>query len=89
MRALHSVREEYIVIGSWFDLTDSYHTAVDLMCMNARTIRHDHIKAHARVLYIDMSSAFNTLQPHLLFKKMISEFKDANPIRFAHQEDTQ
>ena len=28
-----------------------------------------------RVLYLDMSSAFNTLQPHLLFKKLISEFK--------------
>ena len=26
-------------------------------------------KTHARVLYLDMSSAFNTLQPHLLFKK--------------------
>ena len=32
-------------------------------------------KTHAIVLYLDMSSAFNTLQPHLLFKKLISEFK--------------
>ena len=32
-------------------------------------------KTHARVLYLDMSSAFNTLQPHLLFKKLISKFK--------------
>ena len=31
-------------------------------------------KTHARVLYLDMSSPFNTLQPHL-FKKLISEFK--------------
>ena len=30
-------------------------------------------KTHARVLYLDMSSAFNMLQPHLLFKKYISE----------------
>ena len=29
----------------------------------------DDTKTHARVLYLDMSSAFNTLQPHLLFKK--------------------
>ena len=29
--------------------------------------------SHARVLYLDISSAFNTLQPHLLFKKLISE----------------
>ena len=29
-------------------------------------------KTHARVLCMDMSSAFNTLQPHLLFKKCIS-----------------
>ena len=34
----------------------------------------ENAKAHARVLYLDMSSAFNTLQPHLLFQKMISEF---------------
>ena len=34
----------------------------------------ENAKAPARVLYIDMSSAFNTLQPHLLFQKMISEF---------------
>ena len=32
-------------------------------------------KTHARVLYLDMSFAFNTLQPHLLFKRLISEFK--------------
>ena len=33
-------------------------------------------KTHAsRVLYLDISSAFNTLQPHLLFKKLTSEFK--------------
>ena len=32
-------------------------------------------KPHVRVLYMDMSYAFNTLQPHLLFKKFISEFK--------------
>ena len=32
-------------------------------------------KTHARVLYLDMSSAFSTLQPHLLFKKLIFEFK--------------
>ena len=30
---------------------------------------------HARVLYLDMGSALNTLQPHLLLKKLISEFK--------------
>ena len=26
-------------------------------------------KTHARVLYLDLSSPFNTLQPHLLFPK--------------------
>ena len=31
-------------------------------------------KTHARVLYIDFSSAFNTLQPHLLTQKLISRF---------------
>ena len=34
----------------------------------------DDAKTNARVLYLDMSSTFNTLQPHL-FKKLISEFK--------------
>ena len=32
-------------------------------------------KTHARVLYLEMSYVLNTLQPHLLFKKLISEFK--------------
>ena len=32
-------------------------------------------KTHARVLDLDMCSAFNTVQSHLLFKKLISEFK--------------
>ena len=32
-------------------------------------------KRHARVLYLDMNSAFNTLQSHLWVKKYISEFK--------------
>ena len=32
-------------------------------------------KTHARVLCLDLSSAFNTLQPHLLFKKIISLIK--------------
>ena len=34
----------------------------------------ENAKAYARVVYIDMSYAFNTLLPHLLFHKMISEF---------------
>ena len=33
-------------------------------------------QTHARVVYLDMSSAFNTLQPNLLFKN-ISDFKRA------------
>ena len=32
-------------------------------------------KSHARVLYLDLTSAFNRLQPQLLFKILISEFK--------------
>ena len=35
----------------------------------------DEARTHARVFYMDVSSAFNALQPHLLFKKLISEFK--------------
>ena len=32
-------------------------------------------KTHVRVLYLDMSAAFNTLQRHLLLKKLISKLK--------------
>jgi len=32
-------------------------------------------QTHARVFYLDMSSAFKTLQPRLLLNKYISEFK--------------
>ena len=34
----------------------------------------ENAKAHARVLHLDTRLAFNTLQPHLLFLNMISEF---------------
>ena len=34
----------------------------------------DDAKTHVRVICLDMSSAFNTLQPHMLFKTLISEF---------------
>lgn len=32
-------------------------------------------KNHARLLFVDFSSAFNTLQPHLLVQKLIDEFE--------------
>ena len=32
-------------------------------------------KTHARVIYLDMSCVVYTLQPRLLFKKLISKFK--------------
>lgn len=36
------------------------------------TLKHlEDPKAYARLLFIDFSSAFNTLQPHLLLQKMI------------------
>lgn len=38
--------------------------------------RHlDGAKAHARLLIIDFSSAFNTIQPHLLVDKLLNQFK--------------
>ncbi len=32
-------------------------------------------KTHVTLLFVDFSSAFNTIQPHVLIKKLISEFK--------------
>ena len=38
-------------------------------------LRHlEKAKTDARVFYLDMSSTFNILQSHLLFKKLTSEF---------------
>ena len=31
-------------------------------------------KTHARVLFVDFSSAFNTIQPHILTSKLLSHF---------------
>lgn len=31
-------------------------------------------RAHARLLFIDLSSAFNTIQPHLLAERLINDF---------------
>ena len=37
--------------------------------------RHlDKPQAHARLLFADFSSAFNLMQPHLLLKRLISDF---------------
>ena len=33
------------------------------------------VKTHARLLFIDFSSAFNTIQPHILAQKLIDDFK--------------
>lgn len=32
-------------------------------------------QAHARLLFTDFSSAFKTLQPHLLIERLVSELK--------------
>ncbi len=32
-------------------------------------------KTHVRLLFVDFSSVFNTIQPHVLVNKLISEFK--------------
>ena len=44
-------------------------------------LAHTHLekdKAHAIILFVDFSSAFNTLQPHLLLKRLLSDF-ELNP----------
>ncbi len=39
-------------------------------------IRHLEGKgSHARVLFVDFSSAFNTIQPHVLIGRLLEEFK--------------
>ena len=43
--------------------------AVDTL-INYELCHPEEANTHAIVLYLDMSSAFNTLQFHLLFKKM-------------------
>ena len=32
------------------------------------------VKTHARLLFVDFSSAFNTIQPHVLVEKLINSF---------------
>ncbi len=32
-------------------------------------------KTHVRLLFVDFSSAFNSIQPHVLVNQLISEFK--------------
>jgi hypothetical protein len=37
-------------------------------------------KAHARLIFADFSSAFNTMQPHILVKKLIDDFNLPNQL---------
>ena len=37
-------------------------------------------KAHARILFADFSSAFNTVQPHILVQRLISDFNLAHQL---------
>ncbi len=41
------------------------------------------IKTHARLLFLDFSSAFNTIQPHILVNKLLSDFNlDAGLVKW-------
>jgi hypothetical protein len=37
-------------------------------------------KAHARILFADFSSAFNTIQPHILVQRLLSDFNVAHQL---------
>jgi hypothetical protein len=57
----------------------------------ALTLQHtlnshlDNPNTHARVLFVDFSSAFNTIQPHLLMKKLIDMNVNSNLILWIHR----
>lgn len=46
-----------------------------ILCLLNLVYKHlEQPKSCARLLFIDFSSAFNTIQPHLLIEKLISHF---------------
>ena len=49
-------------------------------------LAHTHLekdKAHAIILFVDFSSAFNTLQPHLLLNRLLYHASDIQ-LSFTH-----
>jgi hypothetical protein len=45
-----------------------------LFILNTLYVHLEKPKAHARLLFADFSSAFNTMQPHILAKKLVFDF---------------
>ena len=45
----------------------------------------DNVKTHARVLFVDFSSAFNTIQPNILMQKLMDMNVNSNLILWIHE----
>jgi hypothetical protein len=58
---------------------DAVLTLLDIICSHLESPR-----SYSRVLYIDFSSAFNTIQPHVLLRKLLDWNVNGNIIRWIH-----
>lgn len=61
---------------------------VDDAVLTLSHVLHSHLdtlKTHARVLFVDFSSAFNTIQPHILMKKLMDMGVNSNLILWIHE----
>ena len=58
---------------------DAVITLLDLICAHL-----ENPKSYSRVLYVDFSSAFNTIQPHVLLNKLLALNVNRNIIRWIY-----
>jgi hypothetical protein len=58
---------------------DAIVTLLDTVCAHL-----DQIKCYSRVLLIDFSSAFNTIKPHIMIKKLCDMNVNCNTIKWVH-----
>ena len=58
---------------------DAVVTLLDILCAHL-----DHAKCYSRLLFIDFSSAFNTIKPHIMLSKLCDMNVQTNIIKWIH-----
>ena len=67
----------HVVMNSCVD--DAVTTMIHVLCSHL-----DKCKTYSRVLFVDFSSAFNTIQPHLMMRKLFDMNVNSNLVAWIH-----
>lgn len=93
MKCFERINLDYMmpVVKPFLDIYQfaySHGIGVEDAVMTLNDILRSHLESknsHARLLFVDFSSAFNTIQPHVLMKKLIDMKVNSHLILWIHQ----